>query len=341
MWNMSYDSIFITNIPSFYKLNLYNRLAVHKKIFVVFLDDAHSNRNQDFYSGQRNFEWMSISGKSKLGKLLYIFRLLWFAYYHEVIICGWDELAYWLAALISPKSKNAVIVESSYIESVSIGLKGAVKKLFVSRMSKAYVSGKAQQKLLDGLGFKGECKITKGVGVFNILPKPPYRNVEKIVNFIYVGRLSSEKNLEYMINTFNNHPELNLNIVGFGPLERELKSIANTNVIFHGATDNKELPKHFAQNEVFILPSISEPWGLVVEEALNNGLPVIVSDRVGCAEEIVQVDVNGLIFSLDDTQGLEKALVKIQKTDFYNHMRKNVADMDFEHIAENQVRCYI
>lgn len=93
----------------------------------------------------------------------------------------------------------------------------------------------------------------------------------------------------------NTLPSLRLTIVGFGEQEDELRALAGANVTFAGAVNNKRLPEIYQAHDVFILPSKSEPWGLVVEEALNNGMPVIVSDRVGCHKALINAQ-NGLVF---------------------------------------------
>ena len=100
--------------------------------------------------------------------------------------------------------------------------------------------------------------------------------------------------------------------------------------------------KYFYQeSQVLILPSFSEPWGLVVEEALNNGLPVIVSSQVGCAEEIIKSGYNGLVFSIDDAEGLKRSILKMTHPDFYNTLRKNIATIDYKNISMEQVNCYL
>jgi len=335
-----YDTIFITNLPSFYKINLFNRIAIHKKILVVFTHDYNIQRNEDFYKGSREFTFVSIANKSKLSKIIFILDLLKHTPYHHLIIGGWDQLVAWIAAFKSPRNKNGVVVESSIMESKTNGFKGLLKKLFFSRISKAYVSGKSQADLAKALGFKGQLIVTKGVGIFNIRPQPQYKVASSVKYFIYVGRLAPEKNLQYLIETFNQLPELTLNIVGFGPHELFLKSIAKQSIVFHGAIPNTELYKLYQQNDVLVLPSVSEPWGMVVEEAFNSGLPVIVSNKVGCAEEIVN-DSNGIIFKLSEPDGLRNAIMKIQEIEYYNSLRLNVCKMDFDKIAEEQVKCYL
>lgn len=334
----SVDKVVITNLPSFYKINLYNEINKSRKILVIYTWDHNQGRNSDFYSGDMQFEYIHLN-KGIVSRVFQLLAILRQIRYKELILSGWDSLPLWLGAFCSPKKKNAVVVESSYIESSTTGIKGFVKRVFMSRISKAYVSGKAQQKVVDGLGFNGRTIITKGVGVFNYIDQPPYEARSEVKTFLFVGRLIKVKNLHYLIERFNQHPELCLRIIGFGELEEELKSIANENIEFVGAVNNADLGSYFQAADVLILPSLSEVWGLVVEEALNNGTPVMVSNKVGCAEEIIN-DKNGVIFTLEDDD-FEDKLSHICNVDIYNNMRRNIANMNFQEIEDHQVKCYL
>lgn len=335
-----YNIIYITNIPAFYKINLFNKIAERKSLLVIFLDDSNKQRNEDFYKGERKFEYISLGKFSVTIKFLKIISIILKTDYKQLIIGGWDSIFFWSFILFSPKSKNSVVIESSIYESNTTGIKGFVKRFFLKRIKTAYVSGKAQKDLVLALGFKGEIKTTKGVGIFNLVKPPEYYPKNEIINFIYVGRLSEEKNLKNLIHTFNELNNLQLIIVGFGSQEDELKSIAKNNITFYGAVDNINLQAIYRSNDVFILPSLSEPWGLVVEEAFNNGLPVIVSNKVGCSTEIVEIDKNGLIFNIEEEDSLKKAILQIIDPPYYNSLRKNVCKIDFEKIAKEQIDCY-
>ena len=334
------DTLIITNLPSFYKINLYNEIAKKRRIFVVYTGDAAEERNMDFFHGEMHYDFMFLS-KNKLLRLLQVARCVFEYSYKELIIGGWDALPMWVAAFCSRRKQNAVVVESSYLESTTKGVKGFMKKVFMSRMAKVYASGVAQRKITDALGFKGETVITKGVGIFNYIPQPSFVKRDEVRNFLYVGRLAACKNLRFLIEVFNELPDYQLHIVGFGLLEDELKGVSKENIHFLGAIDNKDLPPLYQRMDVFVLPSISEPWGLVVEEALNNGLPVLVSDRVGCAEEIVKERENGLVFHYDDKEDLINKVNEISDIALYNSMRMNISKMDFVEIERKQVECYL
>ena len=268
-------------------------------------------------------------------------RIIFSFKYNAMLIGGWDSVITWFCAFLSPKKKNALTLESSILESDTGGLKGFLKRIFLSRMSKVYASGQMHRKLLDALGYKGEVAITKGVGVYNVVETPPFKPKEEVRNFIYVGRFIPCKNLESLVKAFEKFPDCTLTMVGYGELDKKLRSIAPKNVIFTGAVENAKLPGYYRKNDVFILPSYSEPWGLVVEEALNNGIPVITSENVGCNAEVVKDGQTGVVFSFGEPDGLACAIDRIRDIRLYNKISRNIRNIDFAGIRAYQINCYI
>ena len=333
------QKIIVTNIPAFYKIRMYNEVNRQVRLHVIFTDAIESDRNSDFVNGDIEFKYTILKGSNRQ-KISQAISIVKSSDYSELILGGWDHPVLWALAFRFPKSKNTFFIESSYFESTTSGVKGFIKSLFVKRLSKVYASGKSQRRITDELGFKGETVITKGVGVFNYIPQPAYVPRSEVKNFFYVGRFVEVKNLKFLISVFNGLPQYNLYLAGFGELEDELKAMAKQNVHFLGAINNKELSAIYQKMDVFVLPSISEAWGLVVEEALNNGIPVIVSDRVGCAEEIIN-NSNGLIFHYNDKKEFVAAINKIAEIDLYNRLRKNISKLNFEEIEQAQIACYI
>ncbi len=75
-----------------------------------------------------------------------------------------------------------------------------------------------------------------------------------------------------------------------------------------GFRNQSELPRYYDLCDLFVLPSIHEPWGLVVNEAMNAGRPILVSDQVGCQPDLVLDGVNGFVFEARKIQSLTAAL---------------------------------
>ena len=73
---------------------------------------------------------------------------------------------------------------------------------------------------------------------------------------------------------------------------------------------------------------------------MNNGLPVIVSNCVGCCEDLVTPE-RGIIFDIQNPNSLRDAILKISQIDYYNQLRKNVSQMDFVDRVKKQLDCYL
>lgn len=337
-----YGIVYVTNLPAFYKINLWNEIARHKSLLVIFTgSDDNYVRNDDFVKGERRFDCLTLpdGGLKGIGSLR---RELRGITYDEMVVAGNNTAVYWWCALTNRRSHLKGVSESSAYESTTAGLKGAIKQFYASRFCRYYVSGKAHERFMRELGYKGEVIVTHGVGIFNFVEQPPFRPCSAKCNrLLFVGRLSPEKNISRLIEAVRRHPEWQLTIAGFGPLEAELKEMAGTNIKFIGAVNNKDLPAIYRAHDAFVLASTSEVWGLVVEEALNNGLPVALSERVGCRDDWANNGLYGLTFDPFSIEGIEAGLSAILNPEINNAMRRKIAMLDFGEIERRQAECYL
>lgn len=145
---------------------------------------------------------------------------------------------------------------------------------------------------------------------------------QKIV--LYLGRLEEAKGLAYLVDAFKllNKQDAILLIAGDGSFREELENLTRelgveNQVRFTGHIPTGKTTPYYALADVYVLPSIStkrfkEPWGLVVNEAFNQGVPVVVTDAVGSAAGgLVQNDINGFIVKEGDSAALAEAIGKI------------------------------
>jgi glycosyltransferase involved in cell wall biosynthesis len=104
-------------------------------------------------------------------------------------------------------------------------------------------------------------------------------------------------------------------VVGSGEMESELRGLAAGcgagNVVFGGFINQRELPQVYALSDIFVLPAEDEPWGLVVNEVMCAGLPVVVSCELGCTADLVRDGVNGYLVAPGDVTALASALEKL------------------------------
>jgi glycosyltransferase involved in cell wall biosynthesis len=131
--------------------------------------------------------------------------------------------------------------------------------------------------------------------------------------FQYVGRLKQGKGLYCLLDAFGNlqaHNEqrVSLILVGDGPEEEGLRRYCTElglhNVVFTGFKHKEELPRYYATADVFVFPTLGDPYGLVVDEAMACGMPVIATSAAGEIQDRVKNGVNGYVIPPKDPEAL-------------------------------------
>lgn len=340
----NFDIVYLTNTPSFYKLNLCNEICKKGKSVLLVLYGYGSEAVNT--SLTNNNDWLfdfhflnngDAHKRNKFKTFIKLAKLLTSIKYKKLIYAGWLAPEYNLMAFLTPKKRNAMVCESSILDVSFNGISGLIKKAIINRMEAVLPSGKPHDRLFQSIGFKGRRLITGSVGIFDKQPRQT-KSTHSPLKYIYVGRLIDVKNVLMLIDVFNKNGKP-LTIVGTGILADELKAKANGNISFTGFIDNASLGAIYQDHDIFILPSYYEPWGLVVEEALYWGLPVIVSDKVGSSEDMVKELNTGLIFKNKDADDLQRCIDTIENN--YSYYIDNVNAIDWEKRQADQVKAYI
>lgn len=334
--------VFVTNVASFYKIELIKRLSKYFKTTLVLigrtdqviLDENNVDLGFNIIKLSDDDTDNKIKGILRSFKLINILKRLSYDY---IVYTGWDNLEFNIGCCFTSKRKNCIICESSIFESRTNGIKGFIKRAIVNRFSIAFPSGEPHLRLLQALGFKGKTLVTGGVGIIEKLDNEKIYDGNKTIKYLFIGRLIKIKNIELLIRVFNklNKP---LTIVGTGPEEEYLKNIANSNVSFKGFI-NREMIKNIYRNyDCLILPSLKETWGLVVEEAIASGLPVLASKMVGSSEDLILKYKRGLTFDPLNSSSLEQAI-----SDFESNFKfyfNNVKTFDSEKHKTLYLDCF-
>lgn len=118
-----------------------------------------------------------------------------------------------------------------------------------------------------------------------------------------VGRLGSEKNLEFLKGILERNPEARLAFVGDGPARASLEQhFAGTNTVFTGILRGKELSAAYASADIFLMPSESETLGFVVLEAMASGVPVVAVRAGGIPDILTKDGVTGFLYDSEDIE---------------------------------------
>jgi glycosyltransferase involved in cell wall biosynthesis len=200
-----------------------------------------------------------------------------------------------------------LLSESQAIDKPRVWWKEAIKARRVRRFSSALVGGPTHRDYLIALGMPAERIATGYNAVDNhgIAERAEYARRERPAHlparpyFLAVNRFVPEKNLDVLVRAYERYrasteeaTAWELVLCGDGPVRRDLDSLVESlrldpHVHRPGFLQERELIPWYAHAGAFVHPSRMEPWGLVVNEAAACGLPLLVSDRCGCAETLV------------------------------------------------------
>lgn len=245
-----------------------------------------------------------------------------------VVIAGYSRLSMLSALLWSLLNKKPAILmtESKEDDEPRIWWKEKIKSFFVRKYSSALVGGQPQQRYLIKLGFPEEAIFT-GYDVVNnsafhpdaikYLPAPlssPY--------FLSINRFVSKKNLPLLINAYAQYRQQagkntwDLVLCGDGELRPQIEALIKQNqlenhVHLPGFLQQDELLPYFAHAQCFVHVSTTEQWGLVVNEAMAAGLPILVSNRCGCFEDLIVEGVNGFGFDPEKQEQLTQLMLEM------------------------------
>jgi glycosyltransferase involved in cell wall biosynthesis len=342
-----YSKVFILNIPNYYKINLLNKLSKKINIYVIFIS-KYSNadgRTKSFSQLEYcDFEYEFLNDdvfqtRNKTKNIFKIHNRLKLLSYKCIIVGEWNGIEYLYSLLISWKKNREMILESTINEKQDSFIKDNIKKLFLLFVDRVYASGIQHKQLLDYLGYKKEVIFTNGVGIANkqSIRKENYTKIP--TRFLFVGRITEVKNLSFIIGIFNNFQNLTLTIVGDGSQKSMLQKKVKANIKFIDYIENSQIAEVYITHDVFILPSLKEPWGLVVEEALYYGLPVLCSNTVGSSDYYVKGKDTGLVFDARDTNDCISSIENMINN--YDSYVKNVKEIDYVKEEHIQVKSYI
>lgn len=287
----------------------------------------------------------------------------------EVIaIPGWSSRAA-LGALLwcrNHRVPTIVMSESQFIDEDRIWWREVLKLFVVKQFSVGLVGGSQHIEYLQRLGMHRESIFT-GYDVvdnryFQVASDQVRRDAAVLRTnhglperfFLASNRFIRKKNIPLLLTAFANYKKSegrnawSLVLLGDGELKSEIMRIREElnlvdDVIMPGFKQYNELPIFYGLASAFIHASTTEQWGLVVNEAMASGLPVLVSERCGCATDLVQCGRNGFTFNPDHMEELAGLMVKISSgnydlTAMGETSRDIIAGWGTENFAENLMR---
>lgn len=243
-----------------------------------------------------------------------------------LFISGWSskEALFSLFWAKTHKRQCIIVSESSEIDSKRTFFKEFVKKVLIKMFHAGFVGGISHKEYLLALGLDEE-KIFKGYdAVDNSYFKPNSPQSYNSNGYILAsGRFIERKNFVRFLTAYKNYRNNVANpkklvLCGSGALDKSIYNIIDKFKLKEfidtpGFVQYKKLPKLYHNASVYVMPSLSEQWGLVVNEAMAAGIPVLASEISGSAVELIQDGINGYKFNPHSTKSITEVLIKFDK----------------------------
>lgn len=336
--------LLIHNVVSPHVLPVFKELHKLCHVEVWFCAERESNRNwQEKITGfpyqiLPNFRW-EFRGKDLFTFFINptIWQKLSAVKVDVVIISGWDLPSYWLTALYCHLNGIPYILWSGstqYETSWRRSLAQPITKLMVQGATAYIAYGlRARDYLIDlGADPKKVHIAYNGIAIdaykrqqkkfaAQIRKKRQELLLTKKTVILFYGQLIERKQPQLLLSSFiklqKKYPNVRLLLIGSGPLRplllQQSQAASKNSVLILDDPGDKEMPLFYHLADFLVLPSSEEVWGLVVNQAMASALPVIVSDRVGSAVDLVVPDKSGYVFQHDSGKDLRQALEAMLK----------------------------
>jgi len=334
--------VVITEIIAPYRIPVFNALASQAGIdlHVIFLAETDPTQRQwEIHTEEIRFSYEVLSGVRRRVRdhtLLLnwgVEKVLQRAFPDAIVCGGYNYFASWTA--LRWAERNSVPLHL-WVESTAKNFRTGygwmewLKTNFVGRSAGFIVPGKAASSYLESYGVPVEEMAIAHNAVDNsfferesAVARRDAASMRKTLNlpqryFLFSGRLVPEKGVFDLLHAYaalseELKREVALVFVGDGRARSELvrasRSLSGT-IVFPGFAQRGELAAYYGLADALVFPTHADAWGMVVNEAMACGLPVICSDAAGCAEDLVE-ESNGCVFPSRDVVRLTMAMTEV------------------------------
>lgn len=351
---MQYKITLITNIPSPYRVPLWDEVKKLCNLNVICISENEKNRQWKIENRAyiRFLKSYHLFFPKRDWALHFSFPFsLFFSLAKQnpdaVIITGYDSFQYWEALIYAKlfrKKKilwNGSTLLSSRSQNKTVN---TLKNYFIHSFDSYYTYGSKATEYIESFGIAND-KITIGT---NTVDTEFYKNNTSdeinhsdILRFLYVGQLIERKGLKNTVKAFSKISNKNwrLTIVGSGSDQVLLKELVNEchlegKIEFVGYKQKDEIISFYSASDVFLMPSYLEVWGLVLNEALASGLFCLSSKYAGATFDLIQDGKNGFIVDPKDISDLAEKIDKTFDIEFDKRVIKDSFNVSYEEEAK-------
>lgn len=280
-----------------------------------------------------------------------------------LVIQGWNHYGYIYGAIIAWMNGIRVLLRSEATDhfKLSFGLKSILRQVILKSLFRLVdcfgVIGKNNLQFYLNHGINKAKMVNMPYCVDNDFFQEKITESEEVelreeLNLnepksilLYVGKLTLRKNAHVLLEGYRLLPEPRpyLLIVGDGELRPILellikKGSLSSSVRLIGFCNQSKLPKLYKISDVFILPSVKETWGLVVNEAMNAGCAILVNREVGSAEDLVINGKNGFIINGVTPNNIKNSIELILENESYKEMGANSLEIIKKYSIDQNIK---
>ena len=353
--------LFLSNIPSPYRMAFFNELGKVCKLTVVFEGMRATDRNAKWkYEEVRSFECLFLKGmRTKSDQFICpgVIKVLK-EDFDIIIVGGYSTPTGIMAIEYLRKRKKRFFIEADggFVGDDNL-VKLWLKKHLISSADAWLSSGEKTTDYLTYYGAKRD-KVFKypfsslrkadvissvPVGVEKMKLREQLGIVEKKI-IIAVGQFIPRKGFDLLLQAMDGLPtDIGLYLIGDEPTEEYLnivKKLGQDNIHFLSFMSQNELKCYYQAADVFVLPTREDIWGLVINEAMANGLPIITTDRCVAGLELIKSGENGYIVPINNIQRLQESIKQIFEEDIDAMGKKSLEIID-EYTIENMVEAHM
>lgn len=330
--------LFLTNYPSPYRVNFFDELGKLCDLTVLYFAKPTAYRDENWFVESKGYFKAVQLGKRKVtfrGKTVCMDVTDWLKQnWDAIVVCGYSLPTTMLAIhyLRRHKIPFYMEVDGGLIRETS-GVKYRFKRSLVGAASWWLGTGKHTAEYLINYGAKRDKVFDypfTSLYASDILTAPLSREKKQLLRqelkmpeeriILYVGRFTRAKGMDTLLQAA---PQLEKNagvyFIGGEPVQEHLdfcKEKGLSNVHFVGFKKKEELLRYYKAADLLVLPTHSDVWGLVINEAMACGLPVITTDKCVAGLELIQNGVNGFIVPVKQQDPLVEAIGKVLQGDY-------------------------
>lgn len=324
--------LWITNYPSPYRVDFFTELGKYVKLTVVFENtiEQQTHRNKDWFnSNYSGFTPVFLKQSGKADMIHQASKYVFDKSYDLVVLGDYSTPISVAIAfkLIIKRIKYAISIDGAYLRKGNL-IKDALKRCIISGACFYLSSSNTSDEYLKHYGadekviYRYSFTSLKNKDVLSSPLCDAERNklraelkLNDKISALLVGRFVPIKGIDFVLKHAKKYESLiDFYIAGDNPTKEYLEIIDTEkihNVYFIGFQKKEELKKYYQACDLFLFPTRYDPWGLVVNEAMANAMPILSTDKSSAALHFIKNGVNGYIYPVDDVKMYEKYLEEL------------------------------